>query len=309
MVVSANYWYFFFALVLGAISIDLVMATRSSKNMSYTSSLYMTLFWFLLALAFAAFIAFELTYHDATLFLTGYLVELSLSIDNIFVFILIFNQFKMSQHAQHKILMIGIFSAIIMRLIMITAGIYLIQKFEWLFYIFGALLIYGGIHIVLNADKKEKEGDATGLLNKLGRYIPITSENLHDNFVVKKNGKYYLTHMFIVLLLIEKADLVFALDSIPAVLSITDNTFIVFTSNIFAILGLRSMYFFLSHVLQKFQYIKYALSFILCYIGVKMIMNIYGFHIPVLISLSVIITAVGVSIIFSLMKSRHHDQA
>ena len=300
MVFEIDAWIVFFVTVMIAISIDSLFSIKNSnKQMSYSSSIYMTCGWVLLAFAFALYVYFYSDFDNLILFLTGYLVELSLSVDNIFIFILIFGQFQLSHHAQHKILMIGIYSAIVLRLIMITAGVYLIQQFQWLFYIFGIILIYAGIRIIIAKEKADNIKGKNNIIAIFKKYLPISDQNKGDRFIIKIQGKYYATHMLIVLILIEKADLIFALDSIPAILSITNNSFLVFTSNIFAILGLRSMYFMLSKALSKFVYIKYALSVILCYIGCKMIAGAIGFHISSFISLTVIILSITTAIAFS----------
>ena len=213
-----------------------------------------------------------------------------------------FNNFKISQKAQHKVLIIGILSTIITRFLIISAGVYLIQKFQWVFYIFGTFLIYSGIKIMGKEERKEEQSNS--FISFFKKLLPISEKDHGDKFTVKIKGKRYFTSLFIVLLIIEKVDLIFALDSIPAILAITSDIFIVLTSNIFAILGLRSMYFFLSGILESFIYIKHALSIILCFIGGKMIASVQGYHIPVLLSLSVILISILTAILFSILKQK-----
>ncbi|MDJ1257819.1 MAG: TerC/Alx family metal homeostasis membrane protein, partial [Candidatus Midichloria sp.] len=286
-------WIVFFSFIIFAIAFDLGV---SSKSLTHTISVKtagtLTACWVGLAFLFASLIFLYANLEKTALFITGYLVELALSIDNIFVFILVFNNFKISQKAQHKVLIIGILSTIIMRFLMISAGVYLIQKFQWVFYIFGTFLIYSGIKIIKGKEERKEEQSNGFISFVIKKLLPISEEEHGDKFTVKIKGKRYFTSLFVVLLIIEKIDLIFALDSIPAILAITDDIFIVLTSNIFAILGLRSMYFFLSDILERFIYIKHALSIILCFIGCKMIASVQGYHVPILLSLFVIIISI-----------------
>lgn len=297
-------WIVFFSLIIFAIAFDLGVSLKSSTyTISVKTAGTLTACWVGLAFLFASLIFLYADLEKTALFVTGYLVELALSIDNIFVFILVFNNFKISQKAQHKVLIIGILSTIIMRFLMISTGVYLIQKFQWAFYIFGAFLIYSGIKIIKGKEERKKE-QSSGFISFFKKLFPISEEEHGDKFTVKIKGKRYFTSLFVVLLIIEKVDLIFALDSIPAILAITDDIFIVLTSNIFAILGLRSMYFFLSDILERFIYIKHALSTILCFIGCKMIASVQGYHVPILLSLSVIIISILTAILFSILKQK-----
>lgn len=295
-------WLLFSGLIIAAITFDLSVSLKSDRASSAKKAGLMTFCWICLASVFAGVIYYQAGFEPSVLFITGYLVELSLSVDNIFVFILIFKKFKISSSAQHKILVIGILSAIVMRFLMISAGILLIHKFQWIFYIFGAFLIYSGVQILRDNGSDEHAGDS--FMKFLKKILPFTDKTSGNKFIVKINGKRFMTPLVAVLFLIEQVDLVFALDSIPAILAITDDLFIVFTSNIFAILGLRSMYFFLSNAVEKFIYLKHALSIILCFIGCKMIASVQGYHIPIAVSLSVIIVSILGAIAFSLIKQR-----
>jgi tellurite resistance protein TerC len=299
-------WVLFFTIISISILIDLRMTynSKSSKISISKAATIMTMCWIALAAAFCMFIYWYMDSELSLLFAAGYLVELSLSIDNIFVFILIFKQFRISTGLQHKILIIGVISAIIMRFIMIKAGTYLIQKFEWIFYVFGIFLIYSSCKIILakNETDAAKRKSSDKLIAFFSKFLPITDGNYKNKLIVKINGKIFFTTAFIVLVMIEKVDLIFALDSIPAILAITDNIFIVFTSNIFAVLGLRSMYFFLSAIMDKFYYIKYALSVILFFIGSKMIMTPLGYHISIATSLGIIGFSILIAILLSIIR-------
>ena len=295
----------FFALVVLAILFDLgVTSSVNDKAILNKMAGLMVAGWVMLAILFATFILLYSNLHYATLFFTGYLVELSLSVDNIFIFMLVFSRFKISQKAQHKILNIGILSALILRFLMISAGTYFIQKFEYISYLLGTFLFYSGVKILFKKkQKKINQGDK--LLLFLKKFLPITDYNHNEKFIVTINGKRYFTMTLMVLVIIEQVDLFFALDSIPAILAITDDIFIVFTSNIFAMFGMRSMYFFLAEIIKRFIYIKHIISIILCFIGCKMIAALQGYHISIFFSLSFILISVFAAIILSLMKQQH----
>ena len=248
-------------------------------------------------------------------FFTAYVLEESLSIDNLFVFIMIFKFFNIKSEYQHRILFWGILGAIVMRALFIFAGVALIERFAWVMYIFGAFLIYTGIHMLF--EKKEKEEfdpNKKFIIRVFRKIMRVTDDMSVPHFFVRKNNLLYATPFFVVLLFIEASDLIFAVDSIPAVLSVSKDIFIVFTSNIFAILGLRSLYFALNGIIDYFYYLKYALAGILTFIGIKMCVNEltselnYSFHISNYTSLGVIIAFLAVSILLSIVKKKSLEQ-
>ncbi|RZI47436.1 TerC/Alx family metal homeostasis membrane protein [Rickettsiales endosymbiont of Peranema trichophorum] len=296
-------WAAFFIFLVIALLIDLRVLHGDDEEPRFKKVLCVSLIWLLLAFVFCGVLYCYGTSKQAIEFITGYVVELSLSIDNIFVFLLLFGHFKVHPSVQHRVLFWGIIGAVVMRLIMITGGIYLIQYFQWLFYVFGIILLFSSWKMISASESKEGSDKAISnsiILKWLKRYLNITDEYQGSKFVIIKDNKYFFTPLFVVLILVEKADLVFALDSIPAIFAITQDPFVVFTSNIFAILGLRSMYSLLAQLITNFVYIKYGLSFILGFIGLKMILLVHGIHIPIYLSLFVIVSSLLVPIFFSL---------
>lgn len=259
-------------------------------------------FWIALALVFNIYVYATRGSEDALNFLTGYIVEKSLSVDNLFVFLLIFTYFKVPEHLLHRVLFWGILGAIILRAFFITFGLFLIQNFHWIFYVFGAFLVYTGIKLALEKDK-EYDPKSNAAIKLLQRFIPLTHEYKSGHFFVFEKGKWFATPLFLVLIAIETTDIIFAVDSIPAIIGITRDPFIVYTSNILAILGLRSLYFALSHTLTLFHYLHYGLSFILVFIGVKMLISDF-FKIPVAISLGVIALVLAISIFASIRNPK-----
>lgn len=231
--------------------------------------------------------------------------------DNLFVFLMVFGFFGIQAKYQHRILFWGIIGAIVMRAIFIFAGVALIERFTWVMYVFGAFLVYTGIHMLFEKDDKNSFDPNKNFAVRLFRkFMPVSEDTSLTTFFVRKDKKLYATHFFIVLLLIEASDLIFAIDSIPAVLSVSKDPFIVYTSNIFAILGLRSLYFALNGVMQYFKYLKYALAFILSFIGIKMCINElghqfgYNIHIGTFVSLSIIIVSLAISIFASVIEEK-----
>jgi tellurite resistance protein TerC len=318
--VSGIFWIGFVAFVLIMLVLDLTVFHKKDEVMKVKTALLWSLFWIGLAVVFNVGIYFvggnmwgeEIGKQKALEFLTGYLIEESLSVDNLFVFIMIFSFFGIEQKYQHRILFWGIIGAIVMRAIFIFAGVAIIEKFAWVMYIFGAFLIYTGLHMLFEKeDKKEFDPNKNVAVRIFRKIMPVSDDKTHTRFFVRKNKVLYATPFFIVLLLIEVSDLIFAIDSIPAVLSVSKDPFIVYTSNIFAILGLRSLYFALSGVMQYFRYLKYALAFILTFIGIKMCVNEFTsemdftFHISNLVSLGVIVSALTISILASIAVQKN----
>ncbi len=309
--VGIGFWIGFVAFVVVMLSLDLFVFHKKDTVMKVKTALLWSAFWIGLAVAFNIGVYYFLGHQKALEFLTGYLIEESLSVDNLFVFIMIFGFFKIAPEYQHKILFWGIIGAIVMRALFIFAGVALIQQFEWIMYIFGAFLIYTGIKMLFDKEDNEDYNPNDSFFLKLFRKLfRVTDEpNIH-NFFVKRNKKWYATNFFIVLLMIEGSDLIFAVDSIPAVLSVSKDPFIVYTSNIFAILGLRSLYFALSGIMKYFYYLKYALAGILTFIGFKMCFNEFckqmGYELEIsnLASLGVIVALLTISIIASLLLNK-----
>lgn len=292
-------WVWFNLFVLVMLGIDLLVHKNS---MSMKQAIAWSAFWIFLALLFNVYIYYTRGLPDALNFFTGYLIEKSLSVDNLFVFVLIFNYFQTPPQAMHKVLFWGVFGAMVMRGIFIALGIVLISRFHWLIYVMGLFLIYTGIKL-WSEEEKELHLENNPVLKFLYRFLPITKNYEGDRFLVKKDAKTYATPLLVTLVTIEMVDVIFALDSIPAILAITFDPFIVYTSNIFAILGLRSLYFVLSHMMGAFHYLHYGLAFILIFIGVKMLVG--GFmHIPTWLALGVIFVALLGSVIASLANPK-----
>jgi tellurite resistance protein TerC len=291
-------WIGFIAFVLAMLALDLGVFHKKNKEMELKEALIWCGIWVSLALLFNLGIYIWMGQKPAFEFLTGYLIEESLSIDNLFVFLMVFSYFKVPKNYQHGVLFIGILSALIMRAIFISGGITLIQHFGWIIYVFGAFLIFTGIKMVTSEDK-EIHPEKSVFFKLISKVLPVHHDFVEDKYFSKINGKWHLTKLFMVLMVIEATDLIFAFDSIPAVIAITQDTFIVYTSNIFAILGLRSLYFALAKITDWFHYIKYALCVILVFVGTKMLIGHY-YRIPVLVSLAVIATVLLVSVLASL---------
>lgn len=296
---SPWWWIGFNALVILLLVVDLGVFHRHAHEVKPKEATIWSVVWISLALLFNLFVYFELGPAAATEFLTGYLIEKSLSVDNLFVFVLIFSYFKVPAQYQHRILFWGIIGALIMRASLILIGAYLLEQFSWIMYLFGAFLIYTGIRMALEKETTV-EIEANPLIKLLRRWFPVTNTYHGQKFLIRDAGKIVMTPMMVVLVLIESTDLVFALDSIPAIFAVTKNPFIVYTSNIFAILGLRSLYFLLASVINKFHYLKYGLAIVLTFIGVKMmIANFY--HLDTMISLGVVVLVLAGSVIASLL--------
>jgi tellurite resistance protein TerC len=292
------FWILFNAFVLLMLALDLGVFHRKTHEVSVKEALTWTFVWVLLALTFNAIIFYWRGQQQALEFFTGYLVEKALSIDNIFVFIMIFTYFQIPSKYQHKVLFWGILGALLMRVIFIFAGVALIEKFHFTIYFFGALLIYTGYKMFYH-NNATIEPDKNPLIRFVKKFIPVTPHLQEDNFFVKLNGKRFITPLFLVLILIETTDLIFAVDSIPAILAITQDQFIVYTSNVFAILGLRSLYFALAGVVHRFWLLSFGLAVVLVFVGIKMLL-IDLYKIPIEWSLIFIAVIISGSIFLSL---------
>ncbi len=302
-------WLGFSVFVVIMLVLDLFVFHKKSHEVKIKEAIIWSMVWISLALIFNYLVYLWFGSEKAMEFLTAYVIEKSLSVDNLFVFIMVFSYFKIESKYQHKILFWGILGALVMRIIFIFAGIQLINNFHWIIYIFGAFLIYTGIKIPFEKDK-EIEPDKNPLVRLFKKFMPVTNELHGDRFFVKINAKTFATPLFITLIIIEFTDLIFAVDSIPAVLAISGDTFIVYTSNVFAILGLRALYFALAGIVKYFRFLKYGLAAILIFVGTKMIIS--GFYkFPVSWSLAIIVGILALSVIVSLAitdKSNQSDE-
>ena len=298
------YWILLISILIFTVFVDLGISLRSSKKLSITSALLLSLLWVLLAIVIGSAIYFHAGLDITIEFITAYCIELSLSIDNIFVFIMIFKYFNIDLKYQHKVLFLGVLGAIIFRLIMITFGIYIIRMFEWLFIPFGILLIYSGYKLPLMGTKNSQTIEDNFLIRFAKKYLHYSKDVQNGVLFYRKNGKWFVTSLALALLIIEKADIVFALDSIPAVLAITKEPFIAFSSNILAVLGLRSMYFVMANAMQKFKYLKHGIGYMLIYIGIKMILGFFGIHFSNYVSIIVIVLLISSSVFLSIIMKR-----
>lgn len=320
---EAVLWAGFIVVILGLLALDLGVFHRRGHQISLAEALLWTGFWVTLALLFNVLVYFMYEHHwlgigehigkdlgggaAALQYLTGYLIEKSLSLDNIFVMALIFNYFKVDPRYQHRVLFWGIVGALILRGAMILAGTALLERFDWMIYAFGGLLLISAVKMLFAGDK-EPNPDKNPLVRLARRVAPVTEGYQKDYFFVRQKGKLYLTPMFLVLLIIESTDVVFAVDSIPAVFAVTRDPFLVFTSNVFAILGLRSLYFALAGLLHRFKYLKISLVVLLGFVGIKMILAEH-WHMPIWLSLATIVGILTGGIIASVLATRTATEA
>lgn len=327
-------WIFFFTLVLTALFVDVGIVNRRSHAPTRKETIGWSIVWVSLALGFGGFVFWQFGLGHAKLFLTGYLIEMSLSVDNLFVFLLIFSYFKVPKKYQHRVLFWGIFMALVLRLVMIFAGAELVEQFHWVLYFFGAFLIYTGIKMF--GDDEAFEPEESAIVRFTTRFVRISKHYDGEKFFVSVDGKRTGTLLLLVLIVINVADIVFAVDSIPAIFGITTDRFIVYTSNIFAILGLRTFFFLLADLADRFHYLKVGLAFVLTFIGVKMLLPLVGegllkltgpdtsglavflerynnheFEQTVInISLGVVVAAIALSVLFSILfPRRKHEEA
>jgi tellurite resistance protein TerC len=301
-------WLGFIALITFMFLLDL-WVFRHSHEIRFREALTWTAVWVGLAAAFNVAIWIYLGKAKALEFLTGYLIEESLSVDNLFVFIMIFSYFAVSKVQQPKILKWGIIGALVMRGIFIVVGIELIQRFHWIVYVFGAILVYTGIRMAFGGNEKI-EPEKNLLVRVMRKFIPITNTTSGDKFFVREKGAWAATPLFLTLVVVESSDLIFAVDSIPAVLAVTRDPFIVYSSNVFAIMGLRSLYYLLAHVIDMFVYLKLGVSCILAFVGLKMLL-VDVVEIPLTLSLGVIIGTLTVSIVASILfgkRGKHEEK-
>jgi len=303
-------WLSFSSIVIAGILIDLFsdhfhrfFKKVKAQRDSFKVEIIWTSVWISLGIGFVIPIYFVLGESKSIEYITAYALEKSLSVDNLMVFVLIFTSFGITHVLQHRVLMWGIIGAIFMRIGFIVAGISLLESFHWMIYLLGAILIFTSIRMILKKEKGKLELEKSFSVKVLRKFLPIDVSENHTKFLVKKQGKTYATLLLVGLFSVEMTDLAFALDSIPAVLAITSDTFIVISSNVFAILGLRSLYFVIGRGIENLVYLKYGLSVLLAFIGIKMIIS-EGYQIDIIHSLIVILSILGVTISFSLLKKK-----
>lgn len=304
---SIYFWIGFHLFIFMMLALDLGVFHKKTHKVPVKEAVIWTFVWITLALLFNLFIFFEFGKTKALEFLTGYVIEYSLSVDNIFVFILIFTYFGVKDRYQHKVLFWGILGALIMRGIFIFAGVALINRFHWIVLIFGGFLVFTGIKMLFT---KETEVDPEGnpMVRFFKKFLPVTHTMREDKLFIFENHRLHATPLFLVLVVIESSDLIFAVDSIPAILAISKDRFIVYTSNIFAILGLRSLYFAVAGIMDYFRFLKVGLAFVLSFVGLKMLASYFHFEIPIILSLAIILSILLISILASvIIKEKDKD--
>jgi tellurite resistance protein TerC len=302
---SPIHWLGFVAFVLVMLAIDLGVFHRQAHVVRVKEALGWSLVWVALAACFGGFVYFGFGQERALEFAAGYVIEKALSVDNLFVFVVLFSAFKVPQTSQHRVLFWGVLGALVMRAAFIAAGSLLLERFHWLMYVFGAFLLFTAVKLWREKPEHVPESPLEGKLYKaIVRYLPTSSDLNGERFFTVKNGRRLATPLFVVLVLVEVTDLIFAVDSIPAVFAVTSDPFIVFTSNVFAILGLRSLYFVLADFVQRFHYLKPALALVLGFVGVKMLLVAVGVKVPIALSLGVILLTLTGAVLLSLRRER-----
>ena len=297
---NTGLWLGFSIFILLMLSLDLGLFNRKAHHITYREASIWSAVWITLAAAFAGIVFWYQGTTRGFEFVLGYVIELSLSVDNLFVFLLIFSYFKVPALYQHRVLFWGVMGALVMRLTMIFIGGELIDRFHWIIYIFGGFLVYTGIRMFTQKET-ELEPEDNPVVRLVTRFVPIVRRYDEQKFFTRVNGKLTGTLLLLVLVVVEFTDLVFAVDSIPAIFAVTTNKFIVYTSNVFAILGLRSMYFLLAGVVEKFHYLKMGLATVLTFIGMKMLVTAVGFHIPIYVSLIFVVVILAASVVASVL--------
>lgn len=303
-----NLMLLFGIIVIGFLVVDLGLFNRNPHKISFRSALYQSIFWVLISFAFGVVIyIFDGGSQPALEYLSAYLTEKALSVDNIFVIILILKYFKVDDAYYHKVLFYGILGALVFRAVFIFLGAYLVSQFHWILYIFGAFLLYSGFKLIFDKGDDDFDPEDSPVIKYARKFLNVTKGPRGANFAVIENGKLFFTPLFLVVMLIETTDLIFAVDSIPAAFAITQNEFIIYTSNIFAVLGLRAMFFLLAGVLDRFYLLQKGLSMILIFIGGKMLVEIIDIHVPIYMSFAVIVISIAVSMILSVLIPNPKD--
>jgi len=298
-----TFWIGFNAAVLVLLVLDLTVLNRKERNASMLESIVTTLVWVTLAVSFGCWVTWEEGWEKGSEFFAGYVIEYSLSVDNLFLFVMIFASFKVAPEQQRRLLFWGVIGALIMRGIMIGAGAAILNAFDWVIYIFGAYILYAGVGMLRHKHNEQIDVEAHWVMRLSRRFLPMSQANDGVHFFVKEEGRPKFTILFIVLLMVELTDLVFALDSIPAIFGVTKDPFIVYTSNVCAILGLRSLYFVLAGAVKNLVYLHLGLAFVLIFIGAKMVCGGF-FHVSTVTSLIIVGSIIGVAIVASLLKTR-----
>lgn len=299
-------WFVFAIVIVGMLAIDLFVAHKDPHRVSVREALKWSAIWVALALAFNAGIYFILGKEPALQFLSGYLVEESLSVDNMFVFLLLFAHFRLPAQYRHKVLFWGVLGALLLRGLMIGVGVALVERINWFFYVLSIFLVYTGVKMAVQKEEAADPEDMLGI-KLLKKWVPVTPKYHGDRFFFKINGRQHATLLFLVLVAVEFTDLVFAMDSVPAVLAISTDPFIVFTSNVFAILGLRSLFFAVAGIVERLKYLKAGLCFVLIFIGVKLFLHDF-YKIPTGASLLIIFLILTASVVWSLWTTSRAAQ-
>jgi tellurite resistance protein TerC len=295
-------------LLVVALVFDLGLLSKSSTHITMRKALWQTIFWVSLALGFFVFLYFEKGQTTALEYVSAYLMEWSLSIDNIFVFILIFSFFGIKDSYLARVLLIGILMAIVFRVIFITVGIVIVERFHWVLYIFGALLVFTGFKMFTAHGKEVVDLEKNRVYKILKKVLPLTTHDNGGKMTVMLDGKKYYTSIFVVIVMLATTDLVFALDSIPAVFAISQDRMVIYTSNIFAVLGLRSLFFLLKGAVNKFGHLQQGIAIVLIFIGLKMLVEYFNIHVPVYISLLVILVSITASIVYSISVANRNQE-
>jgi len=303
-------WSIFFAIVLGLLFVDLFVLNKKGEPTDgreaptiFRRATLSGVGWILIALLFCAGVAWKLGARPAQEFLTGYVVELSLSFDNLFVFLVLFKYFAIAREDQHRVLFWGILGALVLRGIFIVAGTALLTRFDWIAYLFGFFLVFTGFKL-FRGEPAQFDPNQSGALKLVRRFVPVTTSEHGGRFFIKEGGRFAATTLFLCLVSVEASDVVFAVDSIPAIFGVTLDPFVVYTSNVFAILGLRSFFVLLAVLMAAFRHLHYGLAFVLLFIGVKMLLPAFDVRVPTLLSLAIVLAALAVAILASLRKQR-----
>ncbi len=304
---TLSYLIFIIALVV-SFALDLFVFSKKNKEVSVKSASYQYLFWVSVALGYFVYLLLEYNHTTAINYLSAYFMEMSLSIDNIFVFVLIFTSLQVQKQNIGRVLMIGVILAILFRIIFIAIGIALVSQFHWILYIFGAILVYTGFKLFFGNQEEETDVRDGAVYKFIRKYLRYTDIEPDGKMMVQKDGKAYFTKLFLVVLMIGITDIIFALDSIPAVFAITTDNLVVYSSNIFAVLGLRALFFIVQKMADKFDYLQQGIAIVLIYIGAKMFLDLIHISVPIWVSLAAIVVCIGGSILYSLHHNRKHSK-
>jgi TerC family integral membrane protein len=297
-------WLVFLGLVLALLFVDLFVLHRNAREVPFREAIWLSVFWIAISLAFGGFVWFLAGVEGFEAYLAAYLLEKSLSLDNVFVFSVIFTSFAVPERDRYHVLFYGVIGAIVFRAIFVLAGTALLSAFSWLVFVFGAFLIFTGLRMLRRTNKEQTDYRDNRVLRLMRRFIPITEEYHGDDFFVKRDGKRCATPLLAALVVVETSDILFAIDSVPAVLSVTQTAFVAYSSVVFAVLGLRALYFALEGLVDRFVYLHYGLAVILVFVGAKFVAQGFGVQVPVVTSLLVIAVAIAASIAVSLGATR-----